>query len=275
MPTGDLRNVALNDERTQGEIWWKSVHLEPSSAVEYPNDKIETHYYAARETASTSLRVSLRSGIQREKFLFYRGVADFRAPVAVTSDRTGSVTVRNLGADEIPGLILFERRGERVGYRMGGPLQNETVLEAPELTASVDSLRVDFENELVTRGLFPDEAHAMVETWRDSWFQEGNRLFYFAPESFVNAQLPLDIHPAPDQLVRVFVGRIEVVTPATQREIETALARHDGATVERFGRFLVPILDVLRERDPRHARQLQDSLAALARETAVNDTNQK
>src|ERR1700758_1076866 len=40
MPTGDLRNVVLNDERTQGEIWWKSVHLEPSSAAEYPNDKI-------------------------------------------------------------------------------------------------------------------------------------------------------------------------------------------------------------------------------------------
>ena len=264
-PTGDLRNIALNDERTQGEVWWKSVHLEPSTKAEYRKDEIETHYYAARETASTPLRVNFRSGIQREKFLFYRGVADFRVPVAVTSNRNGEVAVRNLGADEVSGLILFERRGERVGYRTGGPLQSKTTLEAPELTASVDTLRADLENELVARGLFADEAHAMVETWRDSWFQEGSRLLYLVPGSFVNAQLPLEIHPAPVQVVRVFVGRVEVVTPATRREIETALAGHDGATVKRFGRFLVPILEVLGERDPQHARRLYESLAALER----------
>jgi hypothetical protein len=264
-PTGDLRNIALNDERTQGEVWWKSVHLEPSSPTEYPKDEIETHYYAARETSSTPLRVILRSGIQREKFLFYRGVADFRVPVAVTSNRNGDVAVRNLGPDEISGLILFERRGERIGYRIGGPLQSEIPLEAPELTASVDSLRADLENELVARGLFADEAHAMVETWRDSWFQEGSRVLYFVPGSFVNAHLPLEIHPAPVQVVRVFVGRVEVVTQATRREVETALARHDSTIVERFGRFLMPILEVLGGRDPQHARRLYDSLAALER----------
>jgi len=264
-PSGDLRNIALSDEGTRGEVWWKSVHLEPSSAAEYPKDEIETHYYAARETASTPLRIKQRSGTQYEKFLFYRGVADFRIPVAVTADRSGNVLARNLGSEEIPGMILFERRGERVGYRVGGPLQSETVLDAPELTASVDSVRVDLENELVARGLFPDEAHAMVETWRDSWFQEGSRLLYIVPESFVNAKLPLEINPAAAQLVRVFVGRVEVVTPATQREIETALAHHDGATIDRFGRFLMPILEVLGERDPEHAKQLQNSLATLER----------
>ena len=264
-PSGDLRKIALSDEGTRGEVWWKSVHLEPSSAAEYPKDEIETHYYAARETASTPLRIKQRSGTQYEKFLFYRGVADFRIPVAVTADRSGNVLARNLGSEEIPGMILFERRGERVGYRVGGPLQSETVLDAPELTASVDSVRVDLENELVARGLFPDEAHAMVETWRDSWFQEGSRLLYIVPESFVNAKLPLEINPAAAQLVRVFVGRVEVVTPATQREIETALAHHDGATIDRFGRFLMPILEVLGERDPEHAKQLQNSLATLER----------
>ena len=264
-PSGDLRNIALSDEGTRGEVWWKSVHLEPSSAAEYPKDEIETHYYAARETASTPLRIKQRSGTQYEKFLFYRGVADFRVPVAVTADHTGNVMVRNLGSEEIPGMILFERRGERVGYRIGGPLQSETVLDAPELTASVDAVRVDLENELVARGLFPDEAHAMVETWRDSWFQEGSRLLYIVPESFVNAKLPLEINPTAAQLVRVFVGRVEVVTPATQREIETALAHQDSATIDRFGRFLMPILEVLGERDPEHAKQLQNSLATLER----------
>ena len=105
----------------------------------------------------------------------------------------------------------------------------------------------------------------MVETWRDSWFQEGSRLLYIVPESFVNVMLPLEINPAPAQLVRVFVGRVEVVTPATQREIETALAHHDSATIDCFGRFLMPILEVVGERDPEHAKQLQNSLATLER----------
>jgi hypothetical protein len=264
-PGGDLRRVALAAEDTRGDVWWNSVHLEPSSVAEYPKDDIETHYYAARETASTPLRVATRAHVQREKFLFYRGVADIQVPVLATSDRNGNVTVQNRGTDEIPNVILFERRGAHVGCRIGGPLQNETVLDAPELTSSVDNVRADLEGMLVDRGLYPDEAHAMVETWRDSWFEEGSRLFYIVPEAFVNSILPLDIHPTPAQVVRVFVGRIEVVTPATRQEIETALANHDGTTVDRFGRFLMPTLEVMGQGDPQRAKRLQDSLVALER----------
>jgi hypothetical protein len=264
-PSGDLRKVVLAAEGTRGDVWWNSVHLEPSSVAEYPKDEIETHYYAARETTSTPLRIAARAHVQREKFLFYRGVADIRVPVTATSDRNGSVTVQNRGTDEIPNVILFERRGEHVGYRIGGPLEKETVLQAPELTSSVYNLPADLEGMLVARGLYPDEAHAMVQTWRDSWFEEGSRIFYIVPEAFLNSTLPLDIHPSPAQLIRVFVGRIEVVTPATRQEIETALASHDGLTVNRFGRFLMPILYVMGERDPQRAKQLQDSLVALER----------
>jgi hypothetical protein len=43
--------------------------------------------------------------------------------------------------------------------------------------------------------------------------------------------------------VRVFVGRLELVTPATQRAVEQALASHDRATLARYNRFLVPIVE--------------------------------
>jgi hypothetical protein len=264
-PKGDLRRVSLDVEKTRGEIWWNAVHLDPSSSADYPKDEIRTHYYAARETAATPLMVSGRTSTQHEKFLFYRGVANFQVPVSVTTTRDGTVIVRNQTTDEIPEVILFERRGERVGYRIGGPLESEAALDAPELASSVDSLQADVENLLVERGLYPDEAHAMVETWSDSWFQEGSRIFYLVPESFVNAILPLNIHPAPAHVVRVFVGRIEVLTPATQQEIETALEDHDTLTVNRFGRFLLPILQVMMGREPAKTRQLHDSLAALER----------
>jgi hypothetical protein len=102
----------------------------------------------------------------------------------------------------------------------------------------------------------------MVETWRNSWFEEGSRLFYIVPSEFVNAVLPLSIRPAPAQTTRVFVARLELVTPATERAIERALRTHDGAALSEYGRFLEPILQAMMKKEPNPARVrlLQETL---------------
>ena len=82
----------------------------------------------------------------------------------------------------------------------------------------------------------------MVETWRDSWFEEGSRLIYIVAASAVDAILPLQVDPAPLQTVRVFVGRIELVTPETRRSVASAIARSDWPAIDRYSRFLDPIL---------------------------------
>ena len=87
----------------------------------------------------------------------------------------------------------------------------------------------------------------MVETWRDSWFEEGSRLIYIVPRGFVDQVLPLTIDPVPIKTVRVFVGRLEIVTPATARAVETALASRDEATLNKYKRFLEPILETIRQ----------------------------
>src|SRR6266576_1709619 len=46
-----------------------------------------------------------------------------------------------------------------------------------------------------SQGLCQDEAHAMVEAWRDSWFEEGSRLLHIVPAAFVDGVLPLSINP--------------------------------------------------------------------------------
>jgi hypothetical protein len=43
----------------------------------------------------------------------------------------------------------------------------------------------------------------------------------------------------------VFVGRIELVTSTTEREVEAAIARNDRQTLSKHGRFLQPIADRL------------------------------
>ena len=262
-PKNVLSTAALLGREQRGSIEWNAVTVSPGLPDTFPQDQSENHYYAARETAATAISVKTRKGIQTEKFLFYRGVSTFAVPVAAQPISDGKVLIRNLGTEDVPQIILFERRGDKLGYRLAGPLQHQTALEAPELTSTVESIGGDLEEVLIARGLYPDEARAMVQTWKQSWFEEGYRLFYIIPPQFVNAVLPLSIAPAPAQINRVFVGRVELITPATEQAVETALAEHDGSIITRYGRFLEPILNQLREEHPDRAMLIDRQLGEI------------
>ena len=83
---------------------------------------------------------------------------------------------------------------------------------------------------------------------------------YVVPVGFVNSILPLSIHPAPSQAVRVFVGRLELITPATEHAVESALANRDRQTIDEFGRFLQPILDEIKRENPSRAAEIDREL---------------
>ena len=246
-PGGVAPSTSLSQLSEDGSITWNHVTVSPNLAGEFPSDVQPNRYYAARETASTPLRVQTNAGEQQEKFLFYRGVSASPLPLSAKLISDGKLVVKSLTGDEIPNAILFERRGDRVGYRLTGALTDETTVDPPALTGSADSLHGDLEEILVGQGLYRDEAHAMVETWKDSWFEEGSRLVYIVPRGFIDGVLPLTIDPAPGQIVRVFVGRLEIVTPATARAVKTALAHNDEETLTRYGRFLEPILQTIKQ----------------------------
>lgn len=74
--------------------------------------------------------------------------------------------------------------------------------------------------------------------------------------------LPLTIAPVPQQITRVFVGRIELVTPATEKAVETAYASGDQATLAKYGRFLIPILErmIQESRDTSRVAELRHDL---------------
>jgi hypothetical protein len=261
-PAGNFYGETLREAGASGSISWDRINLTPNDRPDFPVSDRNNHYFAARMTSSTPLRVTTASGEQQEKFLFYRGVSGFSVPLSATVDTEGKLRIKNLGDQEIPATILFERRGEKVGYRIGGSLQQQAILDPPELTSTIDELGRDLEGILVAQGLYQDEARAMVETWRNSWFEEGSRLLYIVPPAFVNEVLPLSINPSPAQTVRVFVGRLELVTPATEKAVEAAFAAHDTTTLKTYGRFLEPILATMvkKETNPAQARRFQDYL---------------
>jgi hypothetical protein len=262
------RDFSLFNIKSSGGIAWNSVHVEPQGSADFPSDNSDNHYFAARNTSAASLSIETPSGPQREKFLFYRGVSAFSVPInaAVAADST--IHLQNQFSEEIPAAILVERRGAQLGYRMLGSLRDQAAYVLPELSASMDSLATDLEGILISQGLFPEEAHAMLETWKSSWFEEGSRLIYIVPRSFVDSVLPLRISPAPATTTRVFVGRLELVTPATERSIESAFASNDQLTLAKYNRFLEPILSTMIQKSTHQTRAEQ-----LAR--YLSDVSQK
>jgi hypothetical protein len=246
-PGGVLRDASLSQLQTDGSIVWNNVAVSPHPDAQFPREGEVNRYYAARETSSSPLRVHTAAGEQQEKFLFYRGVSGSPLPLSARLTPAGELVVKSLSGDEIPKAVLFERRGEQVGYRLADALTDETSLDAPVLNGNVDSLYRDLEEILVGQGLYRDEAHAMVETWKDVWFEEGSRLIYIVPRAFIDKVLPLTIEPTPGQIVRVFVGRLEIVTPATTEAVKTAIARNDEETLNKYGRFVEAILQTVKQ----------------------------
>ena len=93
----------------------------------------------------------------------------------------------------------------------------------------------------------------MVNTWRSSYFQSpGVRVLYILPQRWTDDFIPLHLTPQPDRVVRVMVGRTELLTPEREQTILSALRAMEGpdltlrakalATLQGQGRFIQPIL---------------------------------
>jgi len=223
----------------KGHIEWNDFDVTPGEKLWLAKGTGPSPYYAARETDSDPVRV----GSDQEKMLFYRGIANFDVPVTARAWVGNSVDIGNTGADAIKLAILFENRGGHIGYRMVRGLAGHAVLDAPELTGNLSTLKLDLAGALVEQGLYPKEAAAMVATWSDSWFEEGMRVFYLVPRPLVDRELPLTIKPSPADIRRVFVGRVELLSPYRRDQLAAALTSGDTTVLDRFGRFLLPFME--------------------------------
>jgi len=243
--------LARMEMQTIKTISWDGFVAQPGAKENFPVDRSRSHYYPARETDAAPLSLGDEQKVEQEKFLFYRGFGNFDLPLSVRL-KDDQVIVRSAGPEEIAQVILFESRGGQSGWRIHGALKGEAAIARPALGQPVESLLREFERTLVGQGLYAKEAAAMVKTWRDSWFEEGLRVFYILPRRATDAILPITINPQPSELARVFVGRAEIITPEMEGEIRAAAqlfgekspeARATAInSVRRYGRFADPVL---------------------------------
>jgi hypothetical protein len=236
--------VTPRSYRTGGELLaptftstasWTNVRVTPGNVTpDLRSEKGSSHYYMARNTDAAPVHVS----DQQEKFLFYRGVGNFQPPITAIVGTDGTLTVKSRMAEPLGDLVWFEHRGTKMGFQVQQIADGDVTLTPPVLAEGATPPTAELEQILIAKGLFPREAKAMVDTWRDSWFEEGARLLYIAPRSAIDEVLPLEITPAPREVTRAFVGRIELITATTRQEVTRALENRDTPTLMKYGRFV-------------------------------------
>ncbi len=226
----------------QSMLDWGDIHLVPIDGSEseaiartrlrLPQSDARFHYGHARETDSALVHVRLSkpdqttplapSGDFCEKFLFYRGVGNFELPVTLTAAGGGFFELINSGRDALRSLFLVDVDGPTVRYARYDDLApgRRLNLASSAKVTTIDALAEAVKAALVREGLFEKEAVAMVKTWRSSWFGEnGTRLLYLVPRSVTDVLLPLEINPKPEALVRILVGRMEIMTPEDESRV--------------------------------------------------------
>jgi len=261
-------------------IDWGTIRLIPDSAQDFHHEGNPSAYYAARATDATPIQVTGRAGTESEKFLFYRGVGNFEPPLAIKLEGK-SMRLRSSEKESIGEVVVFERVGDRLGFRVISVGAAEQVVARPELNEGLDSVLRALDRILVQQGLYPKEAEAMIETWRSTWFEDGLRAFFVMPSASTRAQLPLAISPEPTELVRVLIGRLETLTPEQEQLVRNDLERLRGLPLSqrlaaeqtlraKYGRFAEPLFKrVLAGTAEAQQRDILSELLA-ARETSVS-----
>jgi hypothetical protein len=228
-------------------------------AASLPAVDAKFHYAHARETDSAiveTLDANRRSYF--EKFLFYRGLGNFELPIKLAALGHDRFEITNADDDATGALLLVRIERGRVRFTRVEPVAPRAAVEIdlPAAESTAGELADATLRELVAAGLYEKEALAMVNTWRTNWFEEnGTRLFYLFSSKQTDELLPLTVDPAPDEQVRVMVGRLETITPEDCARLTQALTGGNAgeqptpdaihAELAALGRFAEPAVEFL------------------------------
>lgn len=221
---------------------------------------VEAHNIYGHARAVNSNLV--RSGAETEKFLFYRGLGRFQPKISITS-KDGNLKISDLpksrpqaaflvhvdefGHGQMLNLSAVKTKDEvtvlskRVGQLKNHQTDSQFIIKGEQARG----LLVD---ELVASGLYKDEALSMVNTWENGYLKvPGLRLLYILPRAEVDEILPLSLTPQPENLVRSFVARMEILLDTDEKQIfADVLDQKYKFRSDTLGRFAEPILHRVR-----------------------------
>jgi hypothetical protein len=227
-------------DTTVGRLAWHDLTV---GTTQNGPDTSSHVWLAPRNVAAAPVKTT---GGEAERYLFYRGVGNFSAPLSIGTDvKQDRLNIRGRFQDVLNPResatigriwLVNVRRDGSSAYRSIGPVAvtsdtKKAVAEMPASFSDKDfslgnlaNLRDELHAALIKEGLFADEATALVETWSHAYFKSpGLRVFFLVPRVWTDHYLSLSIS-TPADVARVMVGRIELISPE-QRETLDRLSR--------------------------------------------------
>lgn len=243
--------------QTTGRVEWNNLKVGTNGSLPETNSPV---WIAPRQVKADTVTTT---GGESEKYLFYRGVGAIESPITAQRNAAGNQLIfsadfsqlQTPGKLSITGQFLVDVRKNGLAFRK----LPDTHLSENQRQAIIGSTSAVFEasdysqenfvkllntmrEALIKDGLFEDEANALLETWKVSYFQtEGLRFFYLLPKAWTNEVLPLNVKLSESYLTanpgihirlqphidRVMVGRLEIVKPQ-QRQLIQKIANLDS-----------------------------------------------
>lgn len=221
MPKGS--SVDFNDPERTGSIEWKATVLSPNTTEKLTQPSSTPKWEAPRQTNSNLVK---NEQGEVEKYLFYRGLANFSLPVTVSFNSQGLLAITNSSNLDIPYIYVYDHSDmDSVSVWASGPLPagGKKIISRPQKYYYQDNTVPEYYDFLVAlkvAGLNQAEALALLHTWDAGYFQTtGFKVFWIVPRKMTDAILPLSISPAPDALERVLVGKTEILIPAFEQQL--------------------------------------------------------
>lgn len=232
-----LTSAALPEPRN-GHISWR-VFLRPAdgrSGPALPATSADALWRFARDVDADYVRPVGEGAGEWERFIFYRGLGQAPLPLKLAEAEGGTLSLEAGEAGnstrEARHLFILKVENGKGAFRYVPRITPGQALTGVLPAQSALRPAETFEREvgdalaqrLVQEGLYPKEARAMVRTWKSSYFQtDGIRVLAVMPQSWTDRFIPMQLDPKPDSLVRVMVGRLELLTSARERRAEAAI----------------------------------------------------
>lgn len=249
---------------TGSSIRWDKVKIVPEVCCDFLTlqDAGKSHYAHARKTKGDTVHVTHNGKEHAERFLFYRGVGNIDLGLSATPLGKDRFKLTTAYPQPVTHAFTLERLSGKLRFT-----EHKNVASGAELTltseGTTDSqLESAMTSALTQAGLLPDEAAAMVATWKNHWFgEEGTRVLVLLPQQTIDEVLPLTISPTPDKTTRVFVSRLEVLTPERLNRLSELLR---NATQTDFDRLRM-------ETEFQKLGRFRDAAAQMARDAMLAD----